>query len=106
MSLHITTDSDFQKDVLEVDVPVLVDFFATWCGPCQSQAPVLEKLAEKFGDTAKIVKVDVDQSPGIAQKFGIMSIPTLKLFKSGEEKQSFVGFTREDVLDSAISNLL
>jgi thioredoxin 1 len=106
MSLTTTNDKDFTTDVLESKVPVLVDFFATWCGPCQSQTPVLEKLTEKLGAKAKILKVDVDQNPETAQKFGIMSIPTLKLFKDGQEKQSFVGLTREDVLESAINNLL
>ena len=106
MALPMTTDSSFENDVLKSDIPVVIDFYATWCAPCNIQTPILEQLSEKLGDKVKFFKLDVDQNPRIAQQFGIMSIPTLKIFKGGEEKQSFVGVTREDVLESTLENLL
>ena len=80
----IFTDENFQTEVLQSQIPVLVDFFAVWCGPCQMMAPVLEKLSGEFSGKVKIGKVDVEQSPAIASQFGIMSIPAFKIFKNGE----------------------
>jgi len=77
-------NDNFQSEVLDSDMPVLVDFFATWCGPCQALAPVIDELANEVGDNFKIVKIDVDEAPEIAEKYEIMSIPSLKIFKGGE----------------------
>lgn len=91
MSIINATDASFDTDVLGSDEVVLVDFWATWCGPCRAIAPTLELLAEEYQGRAKIVKVDVDANPESAQRFGIRSIPTLFVFKNGERVESVVG---------------
>ena len=85
------TSADFQSKVLESDVPVLVDFFATWCGPCRMLAPVLEEVAAEVAGKAKVVKLDIDQSPDNAQRYGVMSVPTLIVFENGQVKRQTVG---------------
>ena len=93
MSEHIApvTDASFDKDVLKSTVPVLVDFWAEWCGPCKLIAPVLSELAAEHPDTLRVVKVNVDDSPDVARRFEIMSIPTLMLFKEGVAKKRLIG---------------
>lgn len=93
MSEHIsaTTDASFEQDVTSSPVPVLVDFWAEWCGPCKMIAPVLEEIAADAGDKFKIVKLNVDENPDTPPKFGIRGIPTLILFKNGEVVGTQVG---------------
>lgn len=91
---HIS-DADFGKTVLESDKPVLVDFYAQWCGPCKMAAPVLDKLADEFQGKVVIVKMDVDANSETPAKFGVMSIPTVILFEKGAEVQRKVGFGGE-----------
>lgn len=92
--LHITKDN-FEQEVLKSDVPVLVDFWATWCGPCRALGPVLEEIASETS-SVKIVKVNVDEQPELASQFRIMSIPTMILFKSGEVADKTVGLLPKD----------
>ena len=85
------TDNNFQAEVIESDTPVLVDFWAPWCGPCRIVHPVLEQIAEERGDALKIVKLNVDENQETAMKFEILSIPTLILFKGGEVAKKVIG---------------
>lgn len=91
----IITSENFETEVLKSEKPILIDFWATWCGPCMRQGPVVEELAQ---EGYSVGKVDVDQEPGLAQQFKIMSIPTLLIFKDGEEVQRFIGLTPKDTL--------
>ena len=98
MAKNITVDN-FEKEVLQTAGPVLVDFWATWCGPCRRQAPVVEELAEA---EYEVGKVDVDKEPSLAQQYKIMSIPTLLVFKGGKETARFVGLTSKAELEAAL----
>lgn len=97
--LHVT-DSSFDEEVLKSDVPVLVDFWAPWCGPCQQIGPIIAEVAEEMEGKAKVCKVNVDENQATAQKYGIMSIPTMMIFKGGEVVDSFVGLRpKEDIIE-------
>ena len=95
MSLPHFSTSDFDTEVLNNKKPVLVDFYAEWCGPCQLAAPILERLAEEMKDTMVIGKVDVDQNQELSMRYGIMSIPTMILFKDGKILEKKIGFPGE-----------
>jgi thioredoxin 1 len=96
------SDNDFSKEVLEADKAVLVDFWATWCGPCRMIAPIVEELAKDHEDKLKVVKLDVDANTITAQKYGVMSIPTLILFKGGQPAERLVGYMPKAQLESKI----
>lgn len=85
------SDASFQADVLEADMPVLVDYWAPWCGPCKMVAPILDEIAGEYEGKVRIVKVNVDDNPGTAQKYGVRGIPTLTLFKGGSIEATKVG---------------
>ncbi len=95
------TDETFDALVINSDKPVVVDFWAAWCGPCKMVAPEMVKLAEKYDGVVDVVKVDVDANPGLSQKYGIMSIPTIAYFKPGSQPQGVVGFRPLDQLEQA-----
>ena len=97
------SDTNFEAEVLTAAGPVLVDFWAPWCGPCRMIAPVLEQLSTENGAAVKIVKVNVDESPGIASTYGISAIPTIMLFKDGQVVDRFVGVQPKTRLQEAIS---
>ena len=86
-----TTDNDFKKDVLESDVPVLVDFWAPWCGPCRALTPVIDELSQELEGKAKIFKLNVDENQNTAAEYSVTGIPTVIIFKNGEIAQQFVG---------------
>ena len=99
--LHVT-EANFDSQVLQADKPVLVDFWATWCGPCQMQALILEELAKERDDVI-IAKVDVDQNPNLAQKYRVMSIPMLAVFKNGQPVVSAVGLQNKETLNEMLN---
>ena len=103
MSKPVTIDdSNFEKVVLQAEIPVLVDFWAAWCAPCLMVAPVVEELAEEYEGRVSFGKVDVDQNPKIASQYGIMSIPSLILFKGGQPITNMVGFRPKDELKRSL----
>ena len=106
MTKQFTSDN-FVAEALEVSKtnPVLVDFFAVWCGPCQMQAPILDQVSEAIGDKAVVGKLNVDEAGDVAQKFGVMSIPTLIIFKDGKPAKQFVGVQMKDSLLADLTNL-
>jgi thioredoxin 1 len=100
------TDSSFKQDVLESDIPVLVDFWAPWCGPCRMVAPVVEKIAQQFEGKVKVVKINTDENPSVASQYGIRSIPTLMIFKGGQRVDMVVGAVPEANLASTVEKHL
>ncbi len=100
------TDENFEAEVTNADVPVLVDFGAEWCMPCKMLAPTIEELADEYADKIKVGKVDTDSNREISMKFGISAIPTLILFKGGEVAKKFVGLQQKSDLKNAIDEAL
>jgi thioredoxin 1 len=96
----VTTDS-FEREVLNSEVPVLVDFWAEWCGPCRQVAPVMDRIAEEYEGTVKVAKVDVDAESALAGHFGISSIPTIAFFEPGEQPKAVVGALPKEMVESA-----
>ena len=106
MSGVLVTDKNFESEVLNADIPVLVDFWAVWCGPCQMQNPILEEIEKEFKDKAKVAKLNVDENPSTASKYQVMSIPTLMIFKKGEVVKQMVGVQNKEVLTKELNQVL
>jgi len=101
----LVNDQNFDAEVVKSDIPVMVDFFADWCGPCKMLMPTVEELAGEWEGKVKIVKVNVDESPETAQKYGVMSIPTLLFVAGGEEKDRVTGALPKDAIVEKLSSL-
>ena len=106
MGTKKVTDETFDADVLKNDKPVLVDYWAEWCGPCKMVAPVLEAISEEHGDKLDIVKLNVDDNPVVTQKYGILNIPTLGVFKNGEVVMELVGARSKSALLRELADYL
>ncbi|MEE8186694.1 MAG: thioredoxin [Nitrososphaerales archaeon] len=105
-NLRYASDETFESDVLKSDLPVFVDFYADWCGPCRAVAPVVERLAEEYDGRVKFVKVNVDEAQAVAGGYGVTSIPTLKVFKDGKVAGNMVGAGPRDTLKHFIEGTL
>ncbi|MGD9890506.1 MAG: thioredoxin [Dehalococcoidia bacterium] len=100
------TDQDFENEVINADVPTLVDFWAPWCGPCRMVAPIVEELAGEYEGRVKFVKLNTDENPAVSGRYGIRSIPTLLVFKDGEVKGQIVGFRPKSELKNRLDSVL
>ena len=107
-NLTAVTSEDFDQSIIKADSPVLVDFYADWCGPCKTQTPILGELAQEFDGKVKFAKVDIDveENKDLAVKYGVMSVPTLIIFSNGEVKETLVGVTSKSKLQQKLEGLL
>lgn len=103
---HKFTTDNFDNEVLGAGIPVLVDFYADWCGPCKMMAPVIEQLAEEYDGKLKVGKCNIDEEEAIRARYGVMSIPTMKIFVKGEEAASMVGAMSKEELEAQIKEVL
>lgn len=106
MATKDITEAEFEEKVLKNEKPVLVDFWAPWCGPCKMAEPVLDELSEEYGDKLEIVKINVDENQQTAQTYGVMSIPTTIMFKGGEEVECQIGFAGKRGFEDVIKKVL
>lgn len=97
------TNENFESEVLKSEIPVLVDFYATWCGPCKMIAPLVEEISEEYAGKAKVCKIDVDETPELAIAFGVSSIPTIIVFKNGEVYKKAVGYRSKKELEDMLA---
>jgi len=105
-SAKILTDGEFKAEVLDSNIPVLVDFWAAWCGPCQAMGPVIDTLAEEYRGKIKIMKLNVDENPQTPAQYGVRGIPTLIIFKNGEETERIVGAQPKNNVENVLKKVL
>jgi len=106
MSLLEITEQNFEQEILNSDIPVLADLWAPWCGPCKAIGPTVEKIANEYEGKAKVVKINIDKSPGIATKYSVMSIPTLLFFKDGKVADQVIGLVGKEKISDKLDKLV
>jgi len=106
MSTHDVTDESFDRDVLEAEGTVVVDFWAEWCGPCRAVSPILYQIAEEHADKIRVVKLNVDENPETTMRYGITGIPAFKVFRGGENVKTFVGAAPKPALEQELAEFL
>jgi len=106
MSLTLLNDENFASEVLESNLPVLVDFYATWCGPCKALTPIVEKLSNDYAGKLKVGKLNIDEAPNAPSQFAVRAVPTIVFFKGGQAVETMVGLKREDELRKTIDTLV
>ena len=103
MSVLTCDNKNFHEVVLQSEIPVLVDFYADWCGPCKMMSPIIDEIAEEMKETIKVGKINVDENQDLAMEYGVMSIPTIVILKNGEVQKTFVGVTDKEEIKQAIN---
>ena len=96
MSVISINEANFEEEVLQSNKPVILDFYATWCGPCQMMSPIIEEISKECGENVKVGKIDTDENVSLAEEYGIMSIPTILIIKNGEVVKTFIGVTPKE----------
>ena len=102
MSVLTLTTENFEEEVMKSDKPVLIDLYADWCGPCKMQSPIIDELAEEYGDKIKVGKVNIDENMALAERYQVMSIPTLLIIKDGNIAKQFIGLTDKNLIVESI----
>ncbi len=105
MSVLKITEQNFENEVLKSNIPVIVDFYADWCGPCKMMSPIIDSIAEELGDKIKIGKLNTDENINLAGQYGVMSIPTILVIKNGKVAKSFIGVTDKETIISELNNI-
>ena len=104
MSVLKIDEKNFENEVLKSDKPVIIDFYADWCGPCKMMSPIIDEISDELGDKVKVRKINTDENLGLAQKYGIMSIPTIMIIKNGEISKTFIGVTDKDEIIKEVNS--
>ena len=104
MSVLKIDEENFENEVLKSDKPVIIDFYADWCGPCKMMSPIIDEISDELGDKVKVGKINTDENLGLAQKYGIMSIPTIMIIKNGEISKTFIGVTDKDEIIKEVNS--
>ena len=105
MSVLKITEENFENEVLKSNIPVIIDFYADWCGPCKMMSPIIDTISEELGDNVKVGKINTDENTNLAMQYGIMSIPTILIIKNGEIAKSFIGVTDKVTIVNELNNI-